>query len=88
MKIIGMSDSSKYICEVSHGEIEKFLDLYYNKMERLAVGESVNLGAGYDYDIKIRAALEKTENFIKSSGKIMRAIADGICISHKGGEKK
>ena len=37
MKVIAKVDSDKYICEVDHAEIEKFMDLYYGKMKKLNV---------------------------------------------------
>lgn len=37
MKIIAQVDSDNFICTVRHGELEKFMGLYYGKMKHLIV---------------------------------------------------
>ena len=69
-----------YLMEVSHVEIEKFLGLYYGRKERLSIGEECDFSKGYDYAREISSALEKTEDFVKSSDKIIQAIASGFGI--------
>lgn len=59
MKVIAKADDSTYICEVSHDELEKFLNQYYGKQPKLSVGDSVNLGQGYDFAVRIEAACKK-----------------------------
>ena len=59
MKVLGISDShsEKYICEVSHDELCKLMSksIYGNdKLEKLKVGDIMNLGAGYDFLQSIR----------------------------------
>lgn len=81
MKIIGMAEvsyNSRYICEVSHQELEKFMNLYYNKMQTLKCGEEVDLGKGYDFYHDTKCALEKTREFIESNGKVINAIINGV----------
>ena len=56
MKVLGLSKGKygdAYIAEVSHRELEQFLNRYYKKppLERLKVGEEINLGEGYDYKV-------------------------------------
>jgi hypothetical protein len=85
MKIIGIVSESrfdrrKYICEVSHSEIEKFLNLYYDKLERLSAGDTVDLGTGYDFHDDIKTALETTKKFIKDNQKTVNAIMNGLTV--------
>lgn len=80
MKIIGIGEKNKYICEVSHEELEKFLNLYYNKLSTLKHGDTIDLGKGYDFHIKIEDALKKTKEFIKSNSDIISAITSGLLI--------
>lgn len=54
MKIIGIKDKDTYIAEVSHIELEKVFDKYYNKLNRLIVGESIDLEDGYDFTKRIK----------------------------------
>lgn len=79
MKVIGLSKRN-YICEVNHSELEKFMNLYYNKLEKLKEGDEIDLGKGYDYSIKTAEALRKTKEFIESHTDIIRAITDGLLI--------
>jgi hypothetical protein len=80
MKVIGKKDNSTYICEVHHTELEKFLGLFYNKLNRLEVGNVVNLGKGYEYSGEIKSALENTRKFIESNKKVVEAILNGLSI--------
>jgi len=83
MKILGKSGDEydkKYICEISHSEIEKFLHLYYNKMDEPKTGDKIDLGDGYDYYSKTKSALEETQKFFKSHADVIRAITDGLLL--------
>jgi hypothetical protein len=83
MKVLGTTGdyTSKYICEVSHSEIERFLNLYYNKMGKLKVGDEVDLGRGHDFARETKSAMEKTQAFIESNKAIIEAIFNGIQIA-------
>lgn len=59
MKVIAKANDSTYLCEVSHTELEKFLNQYYGKHPKLSVGDSVNLGQGYDFAVRIEDACKK-----------------------------
>lgn len=86
MRILGLSGdgvTKKYICEINHTEIEKFLGLYYDNMKKLNIGDEVNLGKGYDYHRETKAALEKTQEFFKSHTDVIRAITNGLLIINK-----
>ena len=79
MKVIG-TNKNEYICTIGHSELEKFMNLYYNKMERLKVDDEVDLGAGYNFERKTRDALNQTQSFIKENKKVIEAIFNGIAI--------
>jgi len=74
MKVIGLIDSKKYLMEVNKDEIEQFMNLYYNKMENLNVGDEVNLGKGHDWYYDTKKALDATKNFFESNIKIINVI--------------
>lgn len=59
MKIIGKGDNGEYICQVSHSEIEKCFDKYYNKLEKLDVGQSIDIGEGYNFRNQIKDLCDK-----------------------------
>lgn len=69
-----------YICEIRHDELEKFLNLYYDKLKQLKDGEEFDLGKGYNFMQDTVAALKKTEDFIKSNANIINTITTGICV--------
>jgi hemerythrin-like domain-containing protein len=88
MKVIGMANDGwkhekVYICEVRHAELEKFMGLFYDKMDALKVGDSVELGKGYDYAAEISNAMKTTKEFIESNKKIVEAILNGLTITAK-----
>lgn len=81
MKVIAKANDSTYICEVSHCELEKFMDKFYGKMSKLQVGEDINLGQGYDFSVRIESAcksmVEASKQF-ESAQKTMTAYALAI----------
>lgn len=80
MEVIGTVESGTYLCRVSHTEIEKYLNLYYNKKDRLKVGDVVNLGQGYDFLRDAEVALKKTEEFIAANKHVIETIVTGISV--------
>lgn len=82
MKIIGITSNhcGEYICTVGHTELEKFLGLYYNKLKPLQVGESIDLGKGYDHAAEIAAAMRKTQDFVQANQVVVTAILNGLRI--------
>lgn len=79
MKVIGKTgDRDSYICVVNHVELEKFLNLYYGKLNRLEVGDSVDLGKGHDFASEAASAMHSTQQFIKDNQKIVTAILNGL----------
>ena len=81
MNVIATIDKETYICSITHKELEQFLNLYYNKMERLKVGDAVDLGKGYKFHNDAEAALKKTREFIDSNKGIVTAIMNGISVA-------
>ena len=81
MKVLGLSETGynkKYICEVDHRELEKFLNQYYDKMKKLDVGDEVDLGKGYDFASDAKSAFGSLSETIEKNGKVLRAITEGI----------
>jgi len=78
MKVIGIVNHDTYICEVSHTEIEKFLNLYYGKKDRLKVTESMDLGKGHDFASQIADAMRKTQDFVNANQQVVTAILNGL----------
>lgn len=87
MKVIGKKSSSVYICEVDHTELEKYLNLYFDKLKKLDVGQDIDLAKAYDYSGEICSALESTREFISSNKKIVEAILNGLSIESIRQEK-
>ncbi len=82
MKVIGVTDSTKeYICIVRHVELEKFMNLYFNNLKSLKVGDEFDLGTGYDFAAKTATALKKTEEFIKANKEVVQTILQGISLA-------
>jgi len=88
MKVIGIGQDKKYLCEVSHTELEKFLGKYYNNMNRLSIGSEVDLGKGKDYHYEITQAFQKTQSFISANKQIIDAILNGLSIGMTGGDNE
>ena len=78
MKVIGKGGNEVYICEVSHTEIEKFLNLYYGRLDNLRVGEEINLGKGHDFFEETSHALKETRNFIGANKRVIESILNGV----------
>jgi len=78
MKVIATSGRKKYICEVEHHELEKFLNLYYDKLPELAVGKEIDLGKGYDFAIEAKRACDKTADLIAANKNVIETILNGI----------
>ena len=84
MKVIAKANESTYICEVSHDELEKFLNQYYGKRAKLSVGESVNLGQGHDFAGRIESAYNRMEEAMKAfddARKVMTSYAVAVASS-------
>jgi len=80
MKVIAIKDSGTYICEVTHTEIEKHMNLYYNNMPRLREGSAMDLGEGYEFHQKTVAALRETRKFIDENKKVIECILNGVSL--------
>ena len=81
MRVIAKATESTYICEVSHDELEKFLNQYYGKLGKLSVGQSVNLGQGYDFAGRIESACNRMAEAMKAfddARKVMTSYAVAV----------
>lgn len=87
MKVIAKANDSTYICEVSHTELEKFLNKYYGDLPKLPVGDSVNLGQGYDFAARIESACNRMAEAMKAfeeARKVMTSYAVAIANAEGG----
>ncbi len=82
MKVIAMGDGH-YVCTVTHTELEKYLNLYYDGLKRLKIGDSVDLSKGHDFHREAKDALKKTEEFINANQKTINSILTGISLCGK-----
>ena len=80
MKVIGLISDIKYLVEIDKTEIEKFLNLYYNKMNKLKVGDDVDLSKGYDWAAETKQALDQTQKFFKTNIKTINAITKAFLL--------
>lgn len=88
MRVIAKANESTYICEVSHDELEKFLNQYYGKHAKLSVGESVNLGQGHDFAVRIESACNRMAEAMKAfddARKVMTSYAVAVASSKTEG---
>lgn len=65
MKVIGLNDNGGYIAIVDHSELEKSAAKYYGNLPKLKVGDSFNIGAGYDFTSDIKGACEGMTTAVK-----------------------
>lgn len=85
MKVIAKISEDKYICEVSHVELEKFMDKYYGNMQKLSVGHELNLGQGYDFSARIESACKAMSDAMRtfdSARSLMTAFALAVANSN------
>lgn len=71
MKVIGLAEESSwnniYICLVSHDELAKCADqVYPNKLPRLKVGDTFDIGAGYNFRSDISSACDRMKNSMEA----------------------
>lgn len=76
MKVIAKASDSKYICEVSHDELEKFLGQYYGNLAKLSVGQEVSLGQGYDFSTRIEQACKNMADAMRSFDSARKVMTD------------
>jgi len=82
MIVLGRTKNG-YICEVSHGEIEKFYNKYWGQMQKLEVGDILDLGKGYDFHQKTQEALIKISGFIEAHKDVVKVVTEGLTIFTK-----
>lgn len=86
MKIIGKGDNGEYICQVSHSEIEKCFDKYYNRLEKLNVGQSIDIGEGYNFRNQIKDLCDKVIAADKAYSDSRSTLIDFALMISKVGE--
>lgn len=59
------------------------MKLYYSKMNRLKIGDNVDLDKGYDFWSDTQSALNTTEEFISKNKKTIDIILTGITMAGK-----
>jgi hypothetical protein len=87
MKVIAKASDSKYLCEVSHEELEKFLNQYYGNLSKLSVGQEVNLGQGYDFAGRIESACKSMAEASRKFGEA-QSVMTGYAIAIARSENK
>lgn len=65
MKIIGMQ-GDHYIAIVNHTELEKLTGKYYGHLDKLKLGDELDLGAGYNIKSDILGACKATVDAMKA----------------------
>lgn len=78
MKVIAKIEEKKYVCVVEHYELEKFINLYYNNLKELKVGDSIDLGTGYNHHRDTKEALKQTQQFFEANIKTIEAITNAF----------
>lgn len=71
MKVIGLTQESSwgntYICVVSHDELAKCADqVYPNKLPKLKVGDTFDIGAGYNFRSDISSVCDRMKNSMEA----------------------
>jgi hypothetical protein len=88
MKVIAKANESTYLCEVSHEELEKFLNQYYGNLSKLSVGQEVNLGQGYDFAVRIESACKSMAQASKEFGRAQSVMTSyAIAVAHREGKE-
>ena len=85
MKVIAVigGRGSKYLCEIDHTEIEKYMGQYYGNMEKLKEGGELDLSKGFDFYSATKEAMQKTESFITAHKRTIDTIFNGIKLFNK-----
>jgi hypothetical protein len=58
LAVISKNHRTRYIADISHEEIEKVFNKYYNKLGELKVDQEIDLGEGYNYTSDIQQTCE------------------------------
>lgn len=71
MKVIGLTEENgwndAYICIVYHDELAKCMDqVYPNKLPKLKVGATLDIGAGYNFRSDISNACDKMQKAMEA----------------------
>lgn len=81
MKIIAVVEArEKYIAEISHDELEKFMNKYYGNMKGLQVGSELDLGKGYDFLRETREVCSSVKDIVEKSSEYVKTMGDAIVL--------
>lgn len=86
MKVIAKASESKYLCEVSHDELEKFMGKYYGNMAKLSVGQEIDLGHGYNFSSRIETACRQMADAMKAFDEARKVMTDYALVISKSSE--
>ena len=88
MKVIAKVSESRYLCEVSHDELEKFFNKYYGNLPKLNVGQEVDLGQGYNFAARIESACKSMIDASKEFGRAQSVMTDyAMAIARSSGQE-
>lgn len=86
MKVIAKASESKYLCEVSHDELEKFMGKYYGNMAKLSVGQEIDLGQGHNFSSRIETACRQMADAMKAFDEARKVMTDYALVISKSSE--
>lgn len=66
----------KYIAIIGHTELEKSAGKYYGNMPKLKIGDSVDIGAGYNFSSDIKSTCNSMIETMKKFENAQKAITD------------
>lgn len=83
MKVIAKVSESRFLCEIREEELERFLNLYYGKMEKMTVGKEYDLSKSFELDRSIADATKKLESIVDEAHEITSSLKSGKVIRNK-----
>ena len=88
MKVIGLDEKGNYIAVVSHTEVEKLTNKYYGNLKKLEIGESLDLGGGYDFTGQIQSACKGMTDAMKNFNSAQKTMQQFAIMTLKLEEKE
>ena len=76
MKVIGMNEKGEYIAIVNHTELEQCADKYYGKLDKLKIGDTFNIGGGYNFAGQIKSACSEMTSAMKKFGQAQACLTE------------
>lgn len=68
MEVIGKTGNGSYVAVVTHSELQKCFSKYYgnDKLAELKVGDSIDIGAGFNFHYQIEKVCKDMQESMKS----------------------